>query len=118
MLEDLYLYGFKPWRSPSSDLINLYYALIRSILEYCSKLWNYAMLRYLSDELEKGRKRAIRIIFPDHSYDEALQLANCTRRSNRRDKMCITILEKSLSVQVHYLNTLQSPRAWFNNISD
>ena len=70
---------------PPADLISVYYALIRSILEYCSEVWNYAIPQYLSDELEKVQKRAMRIIFPGHSYDEALQLANCTRLSDRRN---------------------------------
>ena len=69
---------------PPADIINVYYALIRSILEHCSELWNYAIPQYLSDELEKVQKRALRIIFPGHSYDETLQLSNCTRLSDRR----------------------------------
>ena len=38
---------------PPADLINVYYAFIRSILEYCSQLWNYTIPQYLSDELKK-----------------------------------------------------------------
>ena len=36
-----------------ADLINVYHALIGTILEYCCEVWNYAIPRYLSDELEK-----------------------------------------------------------------
>ena len=79
---------------PPADLISVYYALIRSILEYCSEVWNYAIPQYLSNELEKVQKRAMRIIFPGHSYDEALQLANCTRLGDRRNQMCIKTLQK------------------------
>ena len=64
----IYSLSFKPWSS-------IYYALIRSILQYCSELWNYAIAQYLSDELEKVQKRAMRIIFPSYSYDEALQIS-------------------------------------------
>ena len=49
---------------------------------------------YLSDEPERVQKRTMRIIFPSHSYDETLQLANCTRLSNRRHKTCINTLQK------------------------
>ena len=79
---------------PPADLINVYRALIRAILEYCCEVWNYVIPRYLSDELEKVQKRAMRIIFPGHSYDEALKLANCTRLSDRGNKMCIKTLQK------------------------
>ncbi|CAB4014879.1 RNA-directed DNA polymerase from mobile element jockey, partial [Paramuricea clavata] len=79
---------------PPADLTNIYFALIRSILEYCCEVWNYAIPRYLSDELERVQKRAMRIIFPGHPYDEALQLANCTRLSDRRNETCINTLQK------------------------
>ena len=79
---------------PPADLTDIYFALIRSILEYCCEVWNYAIPRYLSDELERVQKRAMRIIFPGHSYDEALQLANCTRLSDRRNETCINTLPK------------------------
>ena len=72
---------------PPADLTNIYSALIRSILEYCCEVWNYAIPRYLPDELERVQRRAMRIIFPGHSYDEALQLANCTRLSDRRNEI-------------------------------
>ncbi len=49
---------------------------------------------YLSDELERVQKRAMRIIFPGHSYDEALQLANCTRLGDKRNETCINTLLK------------------------
>ena len=55
---------------------------------------NYAIPRFLSDELERVQKRAMRIIFPGHSYDEALQLANCTSLSDRRNEICINTLQK------------------------
>ena len=79
---------------PPDGLISVYYAIIRPILEYCTELWNYAIPQYLSDELEKVQKRAMRIIFPGHSYDEALQLAYCTTLSDRRNQMCLKILQK------------------------
>ena len=78
---------------PPADLIKVYYALIRSILECCREQWNYAITQYRSDKLEKVQKRAMRIIFSGHSCDEALQLANCTRLSDRPNKMCIKTLQ-------------------------
>ena len=82
---------------PPADLISVYYALIRSILEYCSEVWNYAIPQYLSDELEKVQKRAMRIMFPGHSRDEALQLANCRRQT----KCVLRLCKRSLNVQFY-----------------
>ena len=101
---------------PPADLINVHHALIRSILEYCWQLWNYAIPRYLSDELEKMQKRAMRIIFPGHSYDEALQLANCTRLSDRRSKMCIKTLQKIVKRAGPLAEHVTGSRACVHNI--
>ncbi|CAB4026920.1 Hypothetical predicted protein [Paramuricea clavata] len=60
------LYGLRVYCGggvPPADLTNIYFALIRSILEYCCEVWNYAIPRYLSDELERVQKRAMCIIF-------------------------------------------------------
>ena len=46
------------------DLITIYYALIRSILEYCCTVWRCNLPTYLSEEVEKIQKRALRIILP------------------------------------------------------
>ena len=63
-------------------------------LEYGWDVRNYAILRYLSDELEIVKKRAMRIILTGNSYDEP-QLANFTILSDRRNKMCIKTLQKN-----------------------
>jgi hypothetical protein len=36
----------------------------------------------------------MRIIFPGHSYDEALVMAGCERLDNRRNTICIKTLSK------------------------
>jgi hypothetical protein len=40
------------------------------------------------------QKRVMRIIFPGHSYDEALVMAVCERLDNRRNIICIKTLSK------------------------
>ena len=59
-----------------------------------SKMVQLATEQRVFNELERVQKRAMRIIFPGHSYDEALQLANCTRLSDRRNETCINTLQK------------------------
>jgi len=46
----------------SDHLLHFYVAVIRSILEYCSPVWNHNLPQYLSDKIESIQKRAIRII--------------------------------------------------------
>ena len=57
---------------PPADLLKVYFALIRSVLEYCCPVWHNALLVKLSDSIERVQKRALRIIFPALHYQEAL----------------------------------------------
>ena len=43
---------------------------------------------YLSDAIESIQRRALRIIFPNSSYQQALDLANPTSLANRRILLC------------------------------
>ena len=57
-----------------NDLITIYPALMRSLLEYRCVVWHHALPCYLSQELERIQKRALKIIVPALSYSEALQV--------------------------------------------
>ena len=68
----------------AADLLVIYVALVRSVLKYCCVVWQNALLDYLSSEIERVQKRALRIIFPRFSYQEALQLAKIAGLEDRR----------------------------------
>jgi hypothetical protein len=74
------------------NLIKIYSALIRSILEYGCEVWSNSLPQYHSDYLEKLQKRVMRIIFPGHPYDEALVMAGCEKLDNRRKTICINLI--------------------------
>ena len=68
---------------PTSDLITVYFSLIRSVIEYPSAL--FANLpKYLSDALEEIQNRVLRIILPNLHYDEALILSGLSSLDDRR----------------------------------
>ena len=69
------------------DLITIYCSVIRFILEYASPVWA-ALPDYLSLHLESVQKRAHKIIFPDISYNEALQTSKLKTLECRRDELC------------------------------
>ena len=72
---------------PTSDLITVYYSLIRSVIEYASAV--FANLpKYLSDALEGIQKRTLRIILPNLHYDEALILNGLSSLEDRRAAGC------------------------------
>lgn len=71
----------------SIDLLTIYCSVIRSILEYASPVWA-AIPDYLSSYLEGIQKRALKIIYPAKSYDEALQASMLKTLECRRDELC------------------------------
>ena len=53
---------------PFLDTVNFYCTCIRSILEYCSPVFHFALPAYLNDHLERVHRRALSIISPGLSY--------------------------------------------------
>ena len=71
-----------------TDLIPVYIAIIRLVLEYYAPVWHTSTPAFLSDDLERVPKRAFRILY------EALSLAGCQSLSERRSKLCIKTFNK------------------------
>ena len=69
------------------DLVAVYCILIRSVIEYgCVVFAN--MTKRLCNALEKIQKRALSIIYPAISYDDALAKANLVSLECRRHDLC------------------------------
>ena len=67
-----FLVQLKRAKLPCRDLVLFYATCIRSILVYAAPVFFYALPKYLQRELERVQKRALSIICPSLSYDEAL----------------------------------------------
>ena len=78
---------------PPLDLVNVYLALVRSVLEYCCVTWSNNLPGYLKDRIEMVQKRAMRIIFPGTHYRDALTLSKCSRLNQRRNELCYKVLK-------------------------
>ena len=90
----------------TTDLLNMFNTLIRSVLEYACPVWHPAIPKYLSDELETIQIRALKIILPKcHSYEEALTVSKQTRLSERRDTICKKFFQTmcKTSDKIHHL---------------
>ena len=72
---------------PPKDLLLTYFALIRSVLEYCCVVWHHAIPLYLSEEVERVQKRAFRIILPSVHYKDALRTLDCLALAERRTNL-------------------------------
>ena len=61
---------------------------------------------YLSDRRESVQKRALKIIYPNSSYNQALSLANETTLSNRRELLCHKFMAEMTDTRDHPLSCL------------
>jgi len=84
------------------DILKVYLCNVRSVLEYAAQVWQ-DISAYLSDAIESIQRRALRIVFPDSSYQQALDLANLTSLANRRILLC-----KKLMVDMRNKNHILS----------
>ena len=78
----------------AADLLVIYVAPVRSVLEYCCVVWHNALLAYLSSEIERVQMRVLRIIYPRSSYQEALQRAKIASLKDRRNELCMRAFDK------------------------
>ena len=69
------------------DVIPVYSSLIRSILEYACPVWHCGLTKGQSDEIESIQRRCLRIVFPELSYSDALQIAGLEQLSVRRERL-------------------------------
>ena len=68
-------------------LVQFCCACIPPITEYTCLAFRYSLPAYLSNELERVQKQAMRIIFPFCSYNESLVESNLIKLSDRRQEL-------------------------------
>ena len=83
----------KKCKVPSADIVHIYCALIRSILEYASAVFA-GLPKYLACYIKNVQKRALSIIWPGISYETALDKAALSTLSDRRTVSCIKFIGK------------------------
>ena len=78
----------------SYDLVNVYCSIVRPVLEYASPVWA-AIPDYLSDLVESIQKKVLGIIFPNLTYNEALDASGLVSLRQRRGDMCARVIHKA-----------------------
>ena len=91
------------------DIIKVYVAMIRSILEYGCEIWHPGLTKQSAKELEHVQKRALRIALPHLSYEEALSVSGLSDLVTRRETNCKSFLDK-MSKSSHVLHRHLPPR--------
>jgi hypothetical protein len=90
---------------PIKDIVDVYCALIRPVLEYASPVWHCGLTKSLSDDIERVQQRCLRIVLPLLSYSDALVVSGLQRLSVRREAAVISIFN-DIKKQSHVLHHL------------
>ena len=85
-----------------------YISAIRSILEYGTKIWHGSLTEEQSKDIERIQRRGMKIIFPEKTYEQALIECGMETLENRREKMCIKLINDTKDL-IHKLNELLPP---------
>ena len=70
-----------------SDAICFFTTVIRPILEYACPVWHSMLTKKLTSAIEAQQIRAMRIIYDDIKYEEALELASISTLQDRRENL-------------------------------
>ena len=77
------------------DLTTFYITCIRSMMEYACALFHDSLPQYLSNDLEYCQKRALRIIHPGRSYEQALDETGPVKLSERRQMITCKLFKEA-----------------------
>ena len=75
-------------------MVNIYCAIIRSFVEYASPVFS-ALPAFLCCVLERMQKRALSIILPGVSYQEALCQSGLAPLEPRRNESCVSFMKSA-----------------------
>ena len=79
-----FLRQLKRAKIPAKDLLTFYLTCVRPVAEYACPVFHVSLPQYLSQDLEKLQKHALRIIYPGLSYTETLSEAGIVTLFDRR----------------------------------
>ena len=79
------------------EMLDVYQKQVRSVLELAVPVWQAGLTQQEVKQIERVQRTALYIILGDKytSYDQALDLLECDKLSDRRYKLCETFAKKS-----------------------
>ncbi len=92
-----------------ADMVKFYRTIIRPILEYACPAWNHGLTSGECDTIEQIQRRALRVVYPDYTYEHALAVSELERLSSRRDHLCNQFFS-NMCLPNSKLNYLLHPR--------
>ena len=88
-----------------SDIVNVYSAIIRSVVEYACPVWHCGITKKQSNDVECVQRRCLKILYPELSYADALFVSGLERLDVRRANM-VRILFEQVKKPNHVLHNL------------
>ena len=105
-----FLRQLKRAKVPANDLLSFYIICIRPVVECACPVYNTSLPQYLSDQLERLQKRALRIISTnDLSYRQALEVFNIPILYDRREAIGNSMFQEISNNNNHKLYSLLPP---------
>ena len=95
----------KSYGAPEKDLMAFYTSVIRSVLEYGAQVWHGSLTGEQCYDTERVPKRALRIIYPESTYNEALTRCGIKTLESPRETKCVNLV-KDMMVSTHKLHDL------------
>jgi len=83
-----FLLQLKHAHVPKNHLVTFYMSCVRSVCDYAVQVFYSSLPLYLINDLERVQKRALSIIYPYVSYNEALVQAGLSRLANHHQDLC------------------------------
>ena len=96
----------------ANDLVLFYCSVIRSVLDYSCQLFHHSLPKYLSDEMERIQKRAMRTVYPDLKYKDALEVADIPTLYTRRETLSRNLFKDIIDKHDHKLVNILPPRSY------
>ena len=100
------------------DLVRIYLALIRSVMEYACQCWHTGLTVHQSEQMEGVQRAALRVAYADLSYELALTRTGLDALHERRENLCMSLFAIIVDPS-HKLHCLLPPaRQHMYNIRD
>ena len=101
-----FLVQLKRTKVEVNNLVKFYKTCIRPLLEYCCAVFHDSLPDYLHLRLERVQIRCMSIIYPETTYDNALENASLSSLKQRREKLVAKLFTNIIKDQDHQMNCL------------
>ena len=96
-----------------AQLLHFYTGVIRPVLKYAARVWNYLLTKTQIDQIEAIQRRALRIIYSytnDMPYISALYCAASPSLADRREQLSPKFFKSVLEPSSCLFTLLPNPR--------